>query len=36
VGFNPYRSRVKRRTDLVIVVAAFVVIAVLLGWAFFA
>ena len=36
VGFNPYRTRVKRRTDLLIVAAAFVVIAVLLGWAFFA
>jgi hypothetical protein len=36
VGFNPYRTRVKRRADIAIVAAAFVVIAVLLGWAFFA
>ena len=36
VGFNPYRTRVKRKTDIAIVVAAFVIIAVLLGWAFFA
>jgi hypothetical protein len=36
VGFNPYRTRVKRRADLAIVVTAFVVIAVLVGWAFFA
>jgi hypothetical protein len=36
VGFNPYRTRVKRKADIAIVVAAFVIIAVLLGWAFFA
>jgi hypothetical protein len=36
VGFNPYRTGVKRKADIAIVVAAFVLIAVLLGWAFFA
>jgi hypothetical protein len=34
VGLNPFRSRVERRTDIVVVVVAFVVIAVLLVWAF--
>jgi hypothetical protein len=34
VGFNPFRSRVDRRTDIVVVVVAFVVIAALLVWAF--
>ena len=36
VGFNPYRTRRQRKTDIAIVVAAFVIVAVLLGWAFFA
>jgi hypothetical protein len=35
VGFNPFRSRVNRRTDIVVVIAAFVVIAALVVWAFF-
>jgi hypothetical protein len=35
VGFNPFRSRVNRRTDIVVVVVAFVVIAALVMWAFF-
>ena len=34
MGLNPFRSRVDRRTDVVVVGAAFVVIAVLVGWAF--
>jgi len=34
VGLNPFRSRVSRRTDVVVVAAAFVVIAVLVVWAF--
>jgi hypothetical protein len=34
VGFNPFRSRVERRTDIVVVVIAFVVIAALVMWAF--
>jgi hypothetical protein len=33
VGFNPFRARAKRGTDLVIVAAAFVVIAALVLWA---
>jgi chorismate synthase len=35
VGYNPFRVRVKHRGDLAIVVAALVVIAALLAWAFF-
>jgi len=35
VGLNPFRSRVSRRTDIVVVAAAFVVIAGLLIWALF-
>jgi hypothetical protein len=35
VGFNPFRARAKRGTDLVVVVAAFVVIAALVLWAVF-
>jgi hypothetical protein len=35
VGFNPFRSRVNRRTDIVVVIVAFVVIAALVVWAFF-
>jgi hypothetical protein len=34
VGFNPFRSRVDRRTDIVVVAVAFVVIAALVIWAF--
>jgi hypothetical protein len=33
VGFNPFRTQVKRRSDIVLVVAAFVVIAALIVWA---
>jgi hypothetical protein len=33
VGFNPYRQRVRRSSDIVIVVAALVVVAVLVAWA---
>jgi hypothetical protein len=33
VGFNPYRPQPRRRSDYVIVIAAFVVIAVILLWA---
>jgi hypothetical protein len=35
VGLNPFRSRVERRTDIVVVIVAFVVIAALVVWAFF-
>jgi hypothetical protein len=35
VGFNPFRAHATRRTDLVIVGAAFVVIAALVLWAVF-
>jgi hypothetical protein len=33
VGFNPFRARAKRSTDLLVVAAAFVVIAALVLWA---
>ncbi len=35
VGLNPFRSRVDRRTDILVVVAALVVIAVLVVWGLF-
>jgi hypothetical protein len=35
VGFNPFRARAKRGTDLIVVAAAFVVIAALVLWAVF-
>jgi hypothetical protein len=35
VGFNPFRQQVKRSSDVWIVVAAFVVIALVLLWAIF-
>jgi hypothetical protein len=35
VGFNPFRQQVKRRSDVVIVAVAFLVIAALLVWAVF-
>jgi hypothetical protein len=35
VGFNPFRARAKRSTDLIVVAAAFVVIAALVLWAVF-
>lgn len=34
MGFNPYRPQRRRRSDYVFVVAAFVVMAALLVWAF--
>jgi hypothetical protein len=33
VGFNPFRARTKRGSDIVLVVAAFAVVIVLLLWA---
>jgi hypothetical protein len=33
VGFNPYRPRAKRASDIVLVVAALVVVALLVAWA---
>ncbi len=35
MGFNPFRSHAQRRSDIAIVVVAFVVIAALLAWALF-
>jgi hypothetical protein len=35
VGFNPYRPGVKRRSDIVLVVAALLVVLVLVLWAAF-
>jgi len=35
VGLNPFRSRVERRTDIIVVVAALVVITVLVVWGLF-
>lgn len=35
VGFNPFRARAKRGTDLIVVAAAFVVIVALVLWAVF-
>jgi preprotein translocase subunit SecE len=33
VGFNPFRQQVKRRSDIVIVVVAILVVALLVAWA---
>jgi hypothetical protein len=33
VGYNPYRKRVKRRSDIVLVVAALLIVAALVCWA---
>jgi len=33
VGFNPFRQQVKRRSDIVIVASALLVIALLVLWA---
>jgi hypothetical protein len=33
VGYNPFRQRVRHRGDLLIVVAALVVIGALVAWA---
>jgi hypothetical protein len=35
MGFSPFRARAKRSTDLLVVAAAFVVIAALVLWAVF-
>jgi hypothetical protein len=35
VGFNPFRAQAKRGSDIVLVVVAFVVIALLVAWAAF-
>ncbi|GMU80084.1 MAG: hypothetical protein AMXMBFR46_28690 [Acidimicrobiia bacterium] len=35
VGLNPFRSRVERRTDAIVVTGAFVVIVALVAWALF-
>jgi hypothetical protein len=35
VGFNPFRARAKRSSDLLLVAAAFVVVIALLLWALF-
>jgi hypothetical protein len=35
VGFNPFRERVERRTDIVLVVSALVVVIALVLWALF-
>lgn len=35
MGFNPFREQVQRRSDIVLVVAAFVVVAALVAWALF-
>jgi hypothetical protein len=35
VGLNPFRSRVARRTDAIVVAVALVVIAALVAWALF-
>jgi hypothetical protein len=33
VGFNPFRQQVKRRSDIVIVVVAILIVALLVAWA---
>lgn len=35
VGYNPFRARVKRTSDIYIVAAALLVIAGLVAWALF-
>jgi hypothetical protein len=35
VGFNPFRQQRRSVADYVLVVAAFVVVALLVGWALF-
>ncbi len=35
VGFNPFRKQVNRRSDIVFVAAALLIVAVLLVWAAF-
>lgn len=34
MGYNPFRKQVKRRSDLVFVVAAVLVTALIVVWAF--
>ena len=36
MGFNPFRQQQRRNTDYVFVAAAFVLVALLLAWAFLA
>jgi chorismate synthase len=35
MGYNPFRQHVKRRSDVVLVAAALVVVAALVAWALF-
>jgi hypothetical protein len=35
VGFNPFREQVKRRSDILLVAAAFIVVIALVLWAVF-
>jgi hypothetical protein len=35
VGLNPFREQVKRRSDLFLVAAALVVVALLVAWGLF-
>jgi hypothetical protein len=35
VGFNPYRPAAKRRSDVLLVLTAFVVVIALVAWAMF-
>jgi hypothetical protein len=35
VGFNPFRARVRRGSDIALVVSALVVVLVLVLWALF-
>jgi multisubunit Na+/H+ antiporter MnhB subunit len=35
VGFNPFRQQKRRSSDYVMVVACFIVVALLLGWVLF-
>jgi hypothetical protein len=35
MGFNPFRERVERRTDILLVAAALVVVIALVLWALF-
>jgi hypothetical protein len=35
VGLNPYREQVKRRSDVLLVAGALVVVALLVAWALF-
>jgi hypothetical protein len=36
MGYNPFRARVKRQSDIVLVAAALLVVAALVAWALFA